>query len=174
MFGDQNPKDHTMDPYEAYLVVPVIVDGVQFISVGIVMKSYNLLTGDANDCVQFLQGFMSYWKSRTRSQDESGSSLVFLMSKISGHGLSPYLLPSWIVVDLCTVGDGLQPKQGDICGSYGHSSLTFRTMLASRPYVNCSGNDCVHTFVPLECRTPDDPCTSWRIHCPSLPSASYD
>ena len=88
-FGDPNPEHHTMDPYEAYLVVPVVVNGIQFIGVGIVTKSYNLPTGDANDCVEFLQGFTSYWKNRTGSQDDSGSGLVFLMSKISGHGLSP-------------------------------------------------------------------------------------
>ena len=109
-FGDPDPEHHTTDPYEAYLVVPVIVDGVQFIGVGIMTKSFDLSTGDANDCIAFLQGFTSYWKTRTGSQDESGSGLVFLMSKISGHGLSPYPLPSWIVVDSCTVSDGLQPK----------------------------------------------------------------
>ena len=32
----------------------------------------------------------------------------------------------------------------------------------------------MHTFVPLECCTPNDLGTSWRINCPSLPSASYD
>ena len=88
-FSNLNPEHHTTDPYEAYLVVPVVVDGVQFIGVGIVTKSYDLPTGDANDCITFLQGFMSYWKNHTRSQDESGSSRVFLMSKISGHGLTP-------------------------------------------------------------------------------------
>ena len=47
-------------------------------------------------------------------------------------------------------------------------------MLASRLYVNHLGNNCVHMFVPLECHTPKDLGMSWRIHCPSLPSASYD
>ena len=163
-----------MDPYKAYLVVPVMVDGIQFISVGIITKSYNLPTGDANDCVEFLQGFRSYWKNHTGSQDNSCLGLVLFMSTISGHGLSPYPLPSWIVVDLCTLGDGLQIKGGNFHGSYRHSYLTFQMMLTSRPYVNHLGNNCLHMFVPLECHTLNDPGTSWRINCLSLPSASYD
>ena len=47
-------------------------------------------------------------------------------------------------------------------------------MLTKRPHVNCLGKNCVHMFIPLECHTPNYPGMSWRIHCPSLPSASYD
>ena len=151
-----------------------IVDGIQFIGKVIIMKSYDLPAGYAEDCVQFLQGFTLYWKNYTGSQDESGSGLVFLMLKISGHGLSPYPLTSWIVVDSCTVGDGLQPKPGDICGSYRHSLLMFRMLLTSCPYIDNLGKNCLQTFIPLECHTANDPKTSWRISCPSLPSVSYD
>ena len=174
VFCDPILDYHTTDLYEAYLVAPVIVDGIQFVSVAVIMKSYNLPTGDANDCVEFLQSFTSWWKNHAESQEESRSGMAFLMSKISGHVLSPYPLPSLIVVDSCTVSNGLQPKPGDINGSYEHNSLTFRMMLTSKPYVNHLGNDCAHTFTPLECHTPNDPGTSWRISCPSLHSASYD
>ena len=47
-FGDPIPDYHTTDPCEAYLIAPVIVDGIQFMGVVVIMKSYNLLTGDAN------------------------------------------------------------------------------------------------------------------------------
>ena len=47
-------------------------------------------------------------------------------------------------------------------------------MLSSKLYVDHLGNNCMHTFIPLECHTPNDPGTSWRISCPSLPSTSYD
>ena len=150
------------------------MDGVQFVGVVVITKSYNLLTGDANDCVEFLQGFTSWWKNHVESQEESRSGMAFLMSKILGHGLSPYPLPSWIVVDSCTVSDGLRPKPGDVCGSYEHNSLTFRMMFASKPHVDHLGNNCMHTFIPLECCTPNNPRTSWRVSCPSLHSASYD
>ena len=119
-FSDPIRDYHITDP-KAYLVAPVIVDAIQFMGVAVVTKSYNLPTGDANDCVEFLQGFTSWWKNHEESQEESGSGMAFLMSKISGHGLSPYPLPSWIVVDSCTVGDGLPPKLGDVHGSYKHN-----------------------------------------------------
>ena len=166
-FGDPIPNNHTTDPH-AYLVAPIVVDGIQFVGVVVVMKSYNLPTKDANNCVQFLQDFTSWWKNHAESQEESGSSMAFLMSKISSHGLSPYPLPSWIVMDSCTVSDGLGPKPGDVPGSYEHNSLTFRMMLPRKQ------NDCMHTFILLECRTPNDPGTSWRISCPSPPSTSND
>ena len=47
-------------------------------------------------------------------------------------------------------------------------------ILTSKPYVDHLVNDCTHTFIPFECHTPNDPGTSWRISCPSLPSAPYD
>ena len=59
VFGDPIPDYHTTNPYEAYLVIPIIVDGIQFMGVVVITKSYNLSTGDANDCVKFLQGFTS-------------------------------------------------------------------------------------------------------------------
>ena len=160
-FGNPIPDYHTTDPSEAYLIAPIIVDGIQFMGVAVITKGYNLPTGDANDCVKFLQGFTSWWKYRAESQEESGLGMAFLMSKILGHGLSPYPLLSWIVVDSCTVSDGLQPKLGNVHGSYEHNSLTFSMMLSSKPYVNHLGNDCTHTFILLEC--------CWRISCPSLP-----
>ena len=47
-------------------------------------------------------------------------------------------------------------------------------MFTSKPCVDHLGKDCMHMFIPLECCTPNDPETSWRISCPSLPSTSYD
>ena len=159
-FGDPIPDYHTPNLYESYLVTPVIVGGIQFLGVAVIRKSYNLPTRDANDCVGFLQGFTSWWMNHAESQEESRSAMAFLMSKISGHGLSPYLLLSWIVVPSCIVGDGLQLKSGNINGSYEHNSLTFRMMLASKAYVDHLGNNCMHTSIPLECHTPNDPGTS--------------
>ena len=156
-FSDPISDYHTTDPCEAFLIAPIVVDGVQFLGVTVVTKSYNLTTGDANDCVKLLQGFTSLWNNHAESQEESTSGMAFLMSKILGHGLSPYPLLSWIVVDSCTVDEGLRPKPGDVCGSYEHNSLTFRMMFVSKPYVNHLGNNCMHTFVLLECRTPNDP-----------------
>ena len=62
-FNDPIPDYHTTDPYETYLVTSIIVDGIQFVGVVVITKSYNLPTGDANDCVEFLQGFTSWWKN---------------------------------------------------------------------------------------------------------------
>ena len=96
-FSDPIPNYHTTDPYKSYLVATVIVDGVQFLGVAVITKSYNLPNGDANSCVEFLQGFTSWWKNHMESHKESGSGMAFLMSKILGHGLSPYP-----VVDSCS------------------------------------------------------------------------
>ena len=109
-----------------------------------------------------------------QSWEESRLGMAFLMSKIFGHGLSPYLLLSWIEVDSCTVTDDLQPQPGNVGVSYKHNSLTFRMMLASKQCVDHLGNDCTHMCIPLECCTANDPGTSWRISCLSLPSISYD
>ena len=54
VFSDPNMDYHTTDPYEAYLIAPIIVDGVQSMGVVVIMKSYNLPPGDANNCVEFL------------------------------------------------------------------------------------------------------------------------
>ena len=173
-FGNLILDYHTTDPYEAYLITTIIVAGIQFVGVVVITKIYNLPIRDANDCVEFLQGFTFWLKNHVESQEESRLGMAFFMSKISGHGLSPYPLLFWIVVDSCTVGDSLRLKPADVCGSYEHNSLTFRMMLTSKPYVDHLGNDCMHMFVLLECHTPNDPETSWRISCPSLPSTSYD
>ena len=134
------------DPYQAYVIAPIVKGGFQYVCVALVFKPAIIGAGYITKCKMFLDSFFSSCGDLPDMQPRE----VYLLRKHWGVGPLSQPLPTWTCLDLLTPNPGIQdPEVNPGLPVYCSSSLTFRLMTASEHYL-VGTQEVANVFIPLE------------------------
>ena len=146
------------DPYQAYVIVPIVKGGFRYIGVGLVYMPASISAGHIAKCKMFLDSFFS----SCSDLPDVDACEVYLLKKCWGVSPLSGPLPTWTCLDLLTSNPGIRdPKVSPGTPVYHSSSLTFRLMTASEHYL-IGTNEVANMFIHLEFNKGNDPRSHWQ------------
>ena len=160
LFDDQTDVKSvaSTDPYQAYMIAPIVKGGFRYVGVGLVFKPATIGAGHITKCKMFLNSFFSL----CGDLPDMAPREVYLLRKCRGVGPLSQPLQNWTCLDLLTPNLGIQdPQVNPGMPVYHSSSLTFRLMTASEHYLVRTWEE-AHIFIPLEFNKRDDTKFHWH------------
>ena len=134
------------DPYQAYMIAPIVKGGFWYVGVGLVFKPATIGAGCITKCKMFLHSFFSSCGDLPNMEPRE----VYLLSKCQGVGPLSQPLSAWTCLDLLTPNPGIRyPQVNPGTPVYHSSSLTFRLLTASEHYLVGTW-EVANIFIPLE------------------------
>ena len=110
------------DPYQAYVVAPIMKGGFKYIGVGLMYKPVTVRLGIIAKCKMFLDSFFSSCGDLPDIEAQE----IYFLRKCRGVSPISHPLPTWACLDFMTPNPGVRNPQ--ICPDtpvYHSSSLTF-------------------------------------------------
>ena len=160
LFDDQTDVKSvaSTDPYQAYMIAPIVKGQFQYVSVGLVFKPATIGAGHIAKCKMFLNLFFSSCGDLPDMEPRE----VYLLMKCQGVGPLSRPLPTWTCLDLLTPNPGIRdPQVNPGTPVYHSSSLTFRLMTAGKHYLVGTW-EVANIFIPLEFNKGGDTKSHWH------------
>ena len=160
LYDDQTDEKSvtSTDPYQAYMVAPIVKGGFKYISMGLVYKPAIVRPGCTAKCKMFLDSFFS----SCGDLPDMEAWEIYLLRKCRGVGPLSHPLPTWAHLNFIIPNPGVRnPQIHPVTPVYDSSSLTFQLMTAGEHYL-IGTREVANIFIPLKFSREGDDRSHWQ------------